>query len=232
MTTTQSADILVVDDDPGTLETLGDILSRQGHRVHAAARGCVALDRLKQSPPVDVAILDFKLPDISGLDLMSSLKATSPETAVILITGHASLPTALEAIEGQASSFLVKPLDLDRLLASVEQALARQRTARALRESGERYRLVADSVTEAVLFVDGNGRLVSANRYAETLTGYGAADLRGRLARLPADPGGSRAGTGASRGRAAGRAGAASRVRAAPEGRRSGVDRGAGEPRW
>ncbi len=141
----------------------------------------MALDRLMQSPPVDVAIVDFKLPDISGLDLMSSLKATSPETAVILITGHASLATALEAIEGQASSFLLKPLDLDRLLASVEQALARQRTARALRESGERYRLVADSVTEAVLFVDGNGRLVSANRYAETLTGYGAADLRGRL---------------------------------------------------
>ena len=72
------------------LETPGDILARQGHRVQTADRGRVALDRLMQSPPVDVAIVDFKLPDISGLDLMSSLKATSPETAVILITGHAS----------------------------------------------------------------------------------------------------------------------------------------------
>lgn len=93
----QHADILVVDDDPGMLETLGDVLAREGHRVHAADRGSVALTRLAQSPPVDVAIVDFKLPDISGLELLNKLKAGSPETEVILITGYASLATALAA---------------------------------------------------------------------------------------------------------------------------------------
>ena len=175
---TQRADILVVDDDPGMLETLGDVLEREGHRVHAANRGSAALSRLIQSPPVDVAIVDFKLPDISGIELLSSVKASSPETEVILITGYGSLATALEAIEGQVASYLVKPLDVGHLLKTVEQALARQRLARALRESEERYRLVTEALTEAVLLLNPSGHVVLANRYAETLTAYGQADLR------------------------------------------------------
>jgi PAS domain S-box-containing protein len=177
---TQHADILVVDDDPGMLETLGDVLAREGHRVHAANRGSVALTRLAQSPPVDVAIVDFKLPDISGLELLNRLKAGSPETEVILITGYASLATALEAINGQAAHYLVKPLDPGHLLKTVEQVLARQRQARVLRESEERYRLVTDTLSEAVLLLDPSGHLVLANRYAETLTAYSAAELRDR----------------------------------------------------
>ncbi len=178
--THQRADILVVDDDPGILETLEDVLLKQGHRVHAANLGNVALNRLVQSPPVDVAIIDFKLPDISGLDLLNRLKGVSPETEVIVITGYASLATALDAINGQAAAYLVKPLDPDHLLKTVEQALSRQRLVRALRESEERYRLVTDALAEAVLLLDPSGHLVLANRYAETLTGYSAADLRGR----------------------------------------------------
>lgn len=191
---TQRADILVVDDDPGMLETLGDVLAREGHRVQGANRGSVALNRLAQSPPVDVAIVDFKLPDISGLELLSSLKASSPETEVILITGYASLATALEAINGQASAYLVKPLDPGHLLNTVEQALARQRMSRALRESEERYRLVTDALTEAVLLLDPSGHLVLANRYAETLTGHREVDLRDQpLVRLLTPDGAERA---------------------------------------
>src|ERR1700730_14893558 len=191
---TQRADILVVDDDPGMLDTLGDVLAQQGHRIHAANRGSAALNRVIQSPPVDVAIVDFKLPDISGLELLSSLKVSSPETEVILITGYASLATALEAINGQASAYLVKPLDAGHLLKTVAQALARQRLARALRESEERYRLVADALTEAVLFLDPSGHLVLANRYTETLTGYREADLRALpLVRLLTPDGAERA---------------------------------------
>jgi len=175
--THQRADILVVDDDPGMLETLEEVLAKEGHRVHAADRGSAALNRLAKAPPVDVAIVDFKLPDISGLDLLTRLKVVSPETEVILMTGYASLATALDAINGQAAAYLVKPLDPDHLLKTVEQALSRQGLARALRESEERYRLVTDALTEAVLLLDPSGYLLLANHYAETLTGYGAGDL-------------------------------------------------------
>ena len=192
--THQRADILVVDDDPGMLETLEDVLAKDGHRVHAASLGISALDRLAQSPPVDVAIVDFKLPDISGLELLTRLKVVSPETEVILITGYASLATALDAINGQAAAYLVKPLDPDHLLKTVEQALSRQGLVRALRESEERYRLVTDALAEAVLLLDPSGHLVLANQYAETLTGYTAAGLRDRpLVRLLTPDGAERA---------------------------------------
>jgi PAS domain S-box-containing protein len=185
---------LVVDDDPGMLETLEDVLAKEGHRVHAANLGSSALNRLAQSPPVDVAIVDFKLPDISGLELLNRLKAVSPETEVILITGYASLATALEAINGQAAAYLVKPLDPDHLLKTVEQALSRQGLVRALRESEERYRLVTDALAEAVLLLDPSGHLVLANRYAETLTGYTVGELRDRpLVRLLTPDGAERA---------------------------------------
>ena len=192
--THQHGDILVVDDDRGILETLENVLVKDGHRVHLANLGASALDRLAQSPPVDVAIVDFKLPDISGLDLLTRLKVVSPDTEVILITGYASLATALGAINGQAAAYLVKPLDPDHVLKTVEQALSRQGLVRALRESEERYRLVTDALAEAVLLLDPTGHLVLANRYAETLTGYSAADLRDRpLVRLLTPDGAERA---------------------------------------
>jgi PAS domain S-box-containing protein len=192
--THQQGDILVVDDDPGILETLSDVLAKDGHRVHLAGQGATALDRLVQSPPVDVAIVDFKLPDITGLELLNKLKVVSPDTEVILITGYASLSTALDAINGQAAAYLVKPLDPDHVLKTVEQALSRQGLVRALRESEERYRLVTDALAEAVLLLDPTGHLVLANRYAETLTGYSAADLRDRpLVRLLTPDGAERA---------------------------------------
>jgi PAS domain S-box-containing protein len=192
--THQHGDILIVDDDPGILETLEDVLARDGHRVHLAAQGARALERLVQSPPVDVAIVDFKLPDITGLELLNRLKVVSPDTEVILITGYASLATALDAINGQAAAYLVKPLDPDHVLKTVEQALSRQGLVRALRESEERYRLVTDALAEAVLLLDPTGHLVLANRYAETLTGYTASDLRDRpLVRLLTPDGAERA---------------------------------------
>ncbi|MFI5325369.1 MAG: GAF domain-containing protein [Candidatus Rokuibacteriota bacterium] len=192
--THQHGDILVVDDDPGILETLEDVLSRDGHRVHLAAQGARALERLVQSPPVDVAIVDFKLPDITSLELLNRLKVVSPDTEVILTTGYASLATALDAINGQAVAYLVKPLDPDHVLKTVEQALSRQGLVRALRESEERYRLVTDALAEAVLLLDPTGHLVLANRYAETLTGYSHSDLRDRpLVRLLTPDGAERA---------------------------------------
>jgi PAS domain S-box-containing protein len=192
--THRHGDILVVDDDPGILETLEDVLAKDGHRVHLADQGARALDRLVQLPAVDVAIVDFKLPDITGLELLNKLKVVSPDTEVILITGYASLASALDAINGQAAAYLVKPLDPEHVLKTVEQALSRQGLVRALRESEERYRLVTDALAEAVLLLDPTGHLVLANRYAETITGHSVADLRDRpLVRLFTPDGAERA---------------------------------------
>jgi PAS domain S-box-containing protein len=174
------ADILVIDDDPIVRETVGDVLREHGHHVDRVDRGREALERFGQVRPVDLAIVDCRLPDISGLELLRSIKARSPETEVILITGHASLDGALAAMAGDASSYLVKPVDTAELLSTVDRALARKGLLRALRDSEERYRLIAESMTEALFLLDLDGALAMVNAYGEQMTGFRSAELIGR----------------------------------------------------
>src|ERR1700741_4123773 len=103
------ADILVIDDDPIVREVVGDVLSEHGHHVDRVERGQEALARISEARPVDLAIVDCRLPDVSGLELLRRIKSSSPATEVILITGHASRDGALAAIAGDALD-LVKPV--------------------------------------------------------------------------------------------------------------------------
>src|SRR5260370_42610034 len=146
------ADILVIDDDPVVRETVGDVLREHGHHVDRVDRGQDALTRVGQPRPGDLAIVHCRLPDPSGLDLLHNIKTRSPETEVILITGHASLDGALAAMAG-AASYLVKPVDTAQLLSAVDRALARQGLLRPLRGFDERYRLITESLTEALFLL-------------------------------------------------------------------------------
>jgi len=180
------AEILVIDDDPRLCATLGDVLQHRGHRVRTAGRGREALEYLVQRP-ADLAIVDFRLPDVSGVDLLESIKATSPETAVILISGQASLSSALQAINREASSYLVKPLDIEQLVGTVDRALAKQGAMRALRES---ERLYQDQCGALDTFKASQGRLVEAERLqavgalASSVTNYVNNVLQALLGRV------------------------------------------------
>jgi len=174
----EAGHILVVDDEPGASETLRDILELKGHTVRTATSGRAGLEALASSP-VDAVIVDLKLPDVSGLDLLAAIKATSAETEVILITGHASLTSAVQAINGAAFGYLTKPFDVRQLVATLDKALEKQRLARALREAEERYRLVTEHITDAVFFLDLEGRLVFGNSRGAELTGYRVEELLG-----------------------------------------------------
>jgi len=174
----EASHILVVDDEPGTRETLRDILELKGHTVRTATSGRAGLETLVSSP-IDAVIVDLKLPDVSGLDLLEAIKATSAETEVIVITGHASVASAVQAINGAAFGYLTKPFDVRQLVATLDKALEKQRLARALRESEERYRLVTEHITDAVFFLDMEGRLVFGNSRGGELTGYRVEELLG-----------------------------------------------------
>ncbi len=171
--------ILVLDDDLGMCQTIGDVLEHKGHAVQIATQARVGLDLLTTTP-ADVAIVDIKLPDMSGVDVLHAIRRTLPTTEVIFITGHASLATAIQAINGLAFAYLVKPFEMSHLVATLDQALAKHRLAQALRESEERYRLVTENIADAVFLFDPDGRLVLSNRRAEAITGYSEDELRGR----------------------------------------------------
>ena len=186
-----TARLLIIDDDVGMRETIGDVLQAKGYAIHSATRGADGLARLQRSA-CDAAIVDIKLPDISGVDLLQSLRTVCPDLEVIFITGYASLPTALQAINGDAFAYLIKPFEMDHLLATLHKALDRQRLARALRESEERYRLIAENINDAIFLSDLDGRLVFANRRAEIITGYTADELVGQFVFGLLTPEGSR----------------------------------------
>lgn len=173
------ANVLIIDDDPDTCETLGNVLQLKGHAVQTATCGHVGLERLGPSH-VDAAIVDIVLPDISGLDLLDAIKVRSPETEVIFITGNASLGTAMQAMNGAAFAYFVKPVEIDHLLATLDKALEKQRLARALRESESRYRLIAESIMDALFLSTSDGRVVFWNKRSEQLTGLMEGELGGR----------------------------------------------------
>ncbi len=171
--------ILIVDDDPGMSETIGDVLERKGHVVQVAARGRAGLDIVAASS-IEAAIVDIGLPDMSGIDVLRSARRLAPNVEVILITGHASLGTAIQAIHDLAFAYLIKPFEMSHLLATIEQALRKQRLTQALLESEERYRLVTEHITDAVFLLDTDGRLVWSNPRGLEITGYDDEELRGR----------------------------------------------------
>jgi DNA-binding NtrC family response regulator len=113
--------ILVVDDDQTVRETLTDYLDALGYVVRAAATATTGRQAAAEHAP-DVVLVDLRLPDASGLTLLEALRADDPELGVIVLTGHADVPTAVRAMQQGALDFLEKPVDLDTLAVAVTRA--------------------------------------------------------------------------------------------------------------
>lgn len=120
--TTTAWRILIVEDDDSFSAALAIALRRRGYVVDAAAEGGAALQAAESARP-DAAILDLKLGDSSGLALIGPLKALNPAMAILLLTGYASIATAVEAIKLGATHYLAKPADTDEILAALGRAV-------------------------------------------------------------------------------------------------------------
>ncbi|MDD4928633.1 MAG: ATP-binding protein [Gallionella sp.] len=119
------AKVLVVDDDPNIRKTLSDILRVKGYETTTASTGGDAIAAAEQQI-FSLTLIDLMLPDIPGLDVMARIKALSPLTETIILTGHASIDTAIEATRQGAFSYLIKPYQLDDLLQKIGHAVERQ----------------------------------------------------------------------------------------------------------
>jgi DNA-binding NtrC family response regulator len=121
----KGAELLLVDDEVEYLETLIKRLRRREVRARAAHSGEEALERLAQEP-VDVVLLDVKMPGMGGIQTLREIKARHPLIEVILLTGHASVEVAIEGMELGAFDYLMKPVDLDELLHKIQDAHGRK----------------------------------------------------------------------------------------------------------
>jgi DNA-binding NtrC family response regulator len=151
------ATILIVDDEKNIRRTLRMVLEGPGHSVLDAGSAEDALRMLEENE-VDLVMLDVRLPGMSGLDALKRIRATPALQAlpVIMISGHASVPEAVNAVQLGAIDFFEKPLDRDRVLISVTNALASsnlQREVDRLRaQVGERYDMIGESAVMKELF--------------------------------------------------------------------------------
>jgi len=118
--------ILVIEDDPSQANILADFLRHKGYRVDKALTAKVALERLgsdeNKSDPIDVIILDWKLPDGDGLNLLEQIKSKHPFAQVIMLTAFGSVERAVEAIKKGAYHYITKPVNFDELIVTIERA--------------------------------------------------------------------------------------------------------------
>ena len=118
--------ILVVDDDGPTREALATGLKKLGHEIHAAASGVAALDEVRRHP-VDLAIIDLKLPDMTGTELFGALRILRPEAIAIMISGHATVDEAVSALKRGIYDFITKDFRMGELRKVVTRALETQK---------------------------------------------------------------------------------------------------------
>jgi PAS domain S-box-containing protein len=176
--------ILVVDDDEGTCALLTLIFRNKGYETERAGTGREAIEKA-QRRFFNVALLDIRLPDMEGVEILGPLKEMHPTMAVIIITGYASLESAVRALNKGAAAYLVKPLNIDEVLVAVRGATFQQRLVmdkmrlyqEAQRELAERkradekikqaveeWRTTFDSIADLVSIHDRDFRLIRMNK--------------------------------------------------------------------
>lgn len=142
------ANILVIDDQRSIRSTLEDILTMEGYGITTAEDGAKGLEAFR-SGDFDAVLTDIKMPNMDGMELLDKITAEKPGCPVIMISGHGDIDTAVESIKKGAYDFIQKPLDLNRLLITVKNAVekgALVEESKALKKKVEHtYDMVGDS---------------------------------------------------------------------------------------
>lgn len=116
------ASILVIDDERSIRNTLKEVLEYENHKVELAEDGIQGLDMVQKSK-YDIVLCDIKMPNMDGMEVLEKIFEIAPDATVIMISGHGNIDTAVEAIKKGAFDFIVKPLDLNRLLITIRNGL-------------------------------------------------------------------------------------------------------------
>jgi len=144
-------DVLLVDDEAGIRKVVGITLADMGHKVLLAANGDEALETFRRERPA-IVLTDVRMPGMDGLELLRRIKAESPDTEVILVTGHGDMDVAVQGLKLDACDFIAKPAGPEILGISLKRAqdkiLLRERMRKHTEELEERVRVQADKLVE------------------------------------------------------------------------------------
>jgi len=124
----QIQSILVIDDQETITTTVSAILADEGYMVETAKNGKDAINTAKKTP-FDLALVDIKLPDIDGTELIKKLRAIQPKIATIILTGQPSLENAIKSVNNKADGYLLKPYETKVLIETIKRILAEKTNA-------------------------------------------------------------------------------------------------------
>jgi PAS domain S-box-containing protein len=183
--------ILIVDDDESTRRSLSLIFGKKGYEAETAATGQEAIEKA-QGSFFHLALLDVKLPDMEGVELIAPLEDLHPDMLVIMVTAYASLETAVQTLNAGASAYITKPLNMDEVLVTVREALEKQRLVFEKRRAEEKLRFQADvlrNVRDSVIVTDLEGRITYWNEGARSIFGYSSEEMLGEMVVKVCKPG-------------------------------------------
>lgn len=117
--------ILIVDDDEAVLKSIGEYLFLKGYIIETAKTGTEAIEKTKKSF-FNLAILDIRLPDMKGTELLTKMSDTEPKMIKVMLTGYPNTENAIDSVNKSADAYLVKPIQLEKVLKVIEQKLGEQ----------------------------------------------------------------------------------------------------------
>jgi DNA-binding NtrC family response regulator/signal transduction histidine kinase len=170
-----SAQILIIDDEPRMCESLHTLLSGQGYNVFTAGTGEDA-EAILSNNKFDIALVDWVMPDTDGIHLMDFINQKTPDTEVIIITGYASLDSAIDALKRGAYDYVRKPFEFEELLATIKNALNQKKLQREneiiqekLKRSEKQYRHLVENSPDIIYMLDEAGNFSFISNAVERL---------------------------------------------------------------
>jgi two-component system cell cycle sensor histidine kinase/response regulator CckA len=178
--------ILIVDDEPRMCDSLKVLLSNEGYETQTGYSGQEALACLSRCD-IDLALLDIVMPDMNGLQIMDHIKKQNLDTFVIVITGHASVDSAIESLRRGAYDYLRKPFEFDELLKRVKNALDQKRLKKEyeivngkLALSEKRYECLVNNSPDIIYTLGLDGSFTYVNPAWEKVLGHKAEEVIGK----------------------------------------------------
>ena len=121
------ANVLLVDDEVSFVETFSERLELRDFEISKAFSGEEALEVLDENKNIEVVILDVKMPGMDGIEALAKIKRKNPLVEVMMLSGHADVASAIEGMKQGAFDYLMKPVDMDQIIAKVTEAVATKR---------------------------------------------------------------------------------------------------------
>ena len=178
--------ILIVDDEPRMCDSLKILLGGQGYETQTGYSGKEAIECLDRDS-FDLVLLDIVMPDMTGHQIMDYINSQNPETLVIVMTGHASVDSAIESLRRGAYDYLRKPFDFEQLEKRVKNALNQNRLKKEnelinvkLELTEKRYQYLVNASPDIIYTLDHEGKFTFINGAVESLLGYKSGQLIGK----------------------------------------------------